>query len=289
MKLVITADLHYDITRSVEPTRCIAEEICGLRADALLLLGDAGGRDVGIVRDCLHLFDRFRGPRFFVAGNHDVWTDPGESSLDRFERVLPRICGDAGFHPLDLEPAVLGHVGLVGSMAWYDYSYRPVELEIPIRFYEHKLAPGAAARLPGYEHLVADASDIPEAALSLGTRWTDGEYVRLGMSDAAFNDHLLARFREHLAATAPRCDVIVAGLHHVPFAELLTTPRGPSWAFGRAFMGSAAFGRALLDEPKARFAFCGHSHAYAHVQKAHVTCTNLGCTYTEKRYEILNV
>ena len=58
MKLIVTADLHYNVTRSKEPARKIAEEICGLCADALLVLGDIGGRDSAIVSDCLHLFDR---------------------------------------------------------------------------------------------------------------------------------------------------------------------------------------------------------------------------------------
>ena len=164
MKLVVTADLHDDITRSAEPARRIAAEICSLRADALLLLGDVAGRDPRIVSDALHLFDRFAGARFFVAGNHDLWTDPGGDSLDRLERVLPELCREAGFHPLDVEPAFMGSVGLVGSIGWYDFSFHPERLGIPLRFYQAKIAPGAATRLPGYEHLLADTSDVPEAA-----------------------------------------------------------------------------------------------------------------------------
>ena len=98
MKLVATADLHYDIARSATPARRVAEVICGLRADALLVLGDAAGRDVGILRECLHLFDRFDGPRFFVAGNHDIWTDPGQDTIERLEHTLPEVCREAGFH-----------------------------------------------------------------------------------------------------------------------------------------------------------------------------------------------
>ena len=104
---IVTSDLHYNVLRSKQPTLNLAKEVCGLRADALLILGDAAGQDAGIVRESLQLFDRFAGRKFFVAGNHDIWTAPGESSLDRYERGLPEICRQTGFHSLDLEPAVL--------------------------------------------------------------------------------------------------------------------------------------------------------------------------------------
>src|SRR5438034_1473466 len=103
--MFITADLHYDIDRSRAPTRELAEQICGDDAEALLVLGDIAGLNLQIARDCLHLFDRFKGAKFFVAGNHDIWTNGTESSLERLESTLPKICRETGFHPLDIEPA----------------------------------------------------------------------------------------------------------------------------------------------------------------------------------------
>ena len=289
MRILATADLHYDITRSREPARLIAEEIRGIDADALLVLGDVAGRDSGIVLEALRLFDGFKGRKFFVAGNHDIWTAPGGDSLDKLERELPEICRQAGFHDLDMEPAVLGGVGLVGSMGWYDFSYRPAHLGIPLRFYEAKIAPGAAERLFGFEYLLADRSDVPEAAFGIGTRWMDGEHTRLGMSDVEFCGRLVVRLKDHLAWVAGRCDRIVVGMHHVPFAELVPYTDKPSWAFASAFLGSDQFGRVLLEEPKVGTLLCGHSHKPDRIRCGHVECINVGSTYLAKRYEVLDL
>jgi len=289
MRIVVTADLHYDIVRSRQPALAIAEEICSLDADTLLVLGDVAGRDIGIVSECLHLFDRFAGRKFFVAGNHDIWTSPGSDSLDKLERELPAACREAGFHPLDVEPVAINGVGIAGSMGWYDYSYRLNRLGIPLRFYEAKIAPGAAARSASYAHLVADASDTDDSAFGIGTRWMDGEHARLPMSDVAFCQYLLDRFDEHLCYLSDRCDRIVVGLHHVPFAALVPHTDKPGWAFASAFLGSEQFGEVMLNHPKVRYAFCAHSHKPDRIERRHLECINVGCTYLAKRYEIVTV
>lgn len=291
MRIVVTADLHYDISRSREPARQIAAEICGLHADALLVLGDAAGRQLDILRECLHLFDAFAGRKFFVAGNHDIWTDPGQDSLHRLEHVLPEVVRAAGFHPLDLEPARLNGVALVGCMGWYDFSYRPERLGIPLRFYREKIAPGAAAHLGGYDHLLEERHDIPESAMRIGTRWMDGRHVRLptGMGDAELCDRLAERFDRHLTEIGRDADQVVVGLHHLPFHDLVPQHENPSWAFAAAYLGGEAFGRVLLKHPKVRYAFCGHSHHPVRVQREHVHCVNVGATYTQKRYEVLEL
>ncbi|MBI4578779.1 MAG: metallophosphoesterase [Planctomycetes bacterium] len=299
MRLIVTSDLHYNVLRSRQPTIRIAEQICGLssrrgdaepnRADALLILGDAAGQDTAILRDCLHLFDSFAGRKLFVPGNHDIWTTPDGSSLDRYQRVLPEICREAGFHMLDVEPVVLGNVGLVGCMGWYDFSFRPRELGIPLRFYQEKIAPGAAARMDRYAHLLESTHDVPEETLRMGTRWLDGEYVHLPMTDEEFCGLLLRRLDEHLARVVEMCETIVVGLHHVPFRELMPLNDNPTWAFGRAFLGSEALGELLLRHPKVRHVYCGHTHKAGQTTRGRIQCINTGCTYTEKRYELLEL
>ena len=289
VKLIVTSDLHYNIARSIEPTRALAEEICGLRADGLLLLGDVAGRDLGIVSECLHLFDRFAGRKFFVAGNHDIWTDPDGDSLQKLEHDLPAVCEEAGFHPLDLEPARLDGTGLVGSIGWYDYSYRPGWLNIPLRFYEHKIAPGAAARFGRYRHLLDETEDVPVAAMQIASRWMDGEYVRLDMSDAAFCDRLIDRLHTHLDAMATQCSRIVVGTHHLPSRAIFPESHEPRWAFATAYMGSEAFGQAILAYSQVKFAFSGHSHRGMCARSGHVTFVNVGCTYTRKLYDLIDL
>jgi len=289
MRIIATADLHYDIARSRQPALDIADEICRQQADALLVLGDAAGRDVGSLRDSLRLFDRFAGAKFFVAGNHDLWTDPGGDSLHRLEQELPAVCREVGFHPLDVEPARVGHVGIAGSIGWYDFSYRPEELGIPLRFYEEKIAPGAASRLGGYDHLLADVTDVPPSAFQIGTRWMDGEHIRLPMSDLDFCHRLLGRFEEHLTRLSEECERIVVGLHHLPFPELVPPASKPSWAFASAFLGSPQFGEVIRRFPKIRCVLCGHSHKSDRLHVDHIECINVGCTYREKRYEVIDV
>ncbi len=287
MRIVITADLHYDVTRSQEPTRQLAREINTLDADALLILGDVGGRDVGIVGECLSLFDRFAGRKFFVAGNHDIWTHPGHDSLHRLEVELPAICAEHDFHDLDLEPAVLGEVGLVGSMAWYDYGYRPEWLGVPLRFYEAKIGPAAAARRPDTEHLLGD--DIPPQAMDVAARWMDGEYVRMDLNDVELCRRLHDRLVRHLNEVSPHVRTIVAGLHHLPFEEIVPRSTKPTWAFASTYMGAAMFGETLRNEPKVRHVYCGHSHRGMGMRQGGLTCVNVGSTYVHKLYDLLEL
>lgn len=289
MKIVLTADLHYNVHRSRQPALAAAQEICDLQADALILLGDAAGRDLSILQEGLHLFDRFAGRKFFVAGNHDLWTEPGDCSLQRLEHILPAVCRQAGFHPLDAEPAIIEGVGLVGCIGWYDYSFRPFHLDIPLRFYQAKTAPGAAARIDGCEHLFRDTADIPETAMRIGTRWMDAVHIRLPMSDVEFAHHLLERLTGHLDWAAQRCDRMVIGLHHVPFWEMVPRSPKPNWAFASAFLGSELFGELLLAQPKVCYALCGHTHRYLRMQHHHIECIDIGSTYLAKRYEVLEL
>lgn len=289
MRIIVTADLHYDVARSVEPTRRLAEAICGLRADALLIVGDVGGQDLGILEECLRLFETFNGHRFFVAGNHDIWTDPGGDSLRRLEVELPALCRAVGFDALDAGLRVIGRVGFVGSMGWYDYGFRAGWLEIPERFYAAKVAPGAAARLDEHAHLLADPEDVPDHARDLGVRWMDGVYVRMSLSDRELCDLLAGRLADHLREAAAASDVIVAGVHHLPFRELVPPTDHPRWAFASAYMGSERFGDVLLSEPKVRHVFTGHSHRGLCIRKGELTCVNIGSTYEHKLYDVLDL
>lgn len=289
MKLLITADLHYNISRSQGPSRRLAGKICKLRADGLLVLGDVGGRDLQIVREALRLFEAFEGCKYFVAGNHDIWANPGEDSFDRYRRVLPDLCREVGFHPLDVEPAILGGIGLAGSIGWYDYSFRAEELGVPLRFYEAKISPGAASRLPGYEQLLVETSDISDLAMEAGTRWMDGQHVRMEMSDLEFCEHLVRRLAAHLDQLSAECESIVVGMHHLPFRQMVPINHRPGWAFARAYLGADRFGRLLLKYPKVKYVYSGHTHRVMHTTCGHIRCVDVGSTYICKRYEALEI
>ena len=61
MKILVTSDLHYDITRSREPTRDLARRVCAKGGDALVLVGDTAGARLEPLGEALTLFDGFPG------------------------------------------------------------------------------------------------------------------------------------------------------------------------------------------------------------------------------------
>ena len=143
MKILITADLHYDLGRSRAAARELAARVCAAGGDAVVLVGDTAGARLHWWREALGFFAGFDGRKLLVPGNHCLWCREGEDSIDRYERVLPEVAGEFGFELLDHAPVVLDGVALVGSVGWYDYSFREACLGIPTAFYRAKVAPGA--------------------------------------------------------------------------------------------------------------------------------------------------
>ncbi len=288
MKIVATADLHYNIARSKLPTEQLAAHLRSVKPDVLLLAGDLAGQRLAVLEDCLRLFEPLDCPRLFVPGNHELWTTPGQNSLRRYERTLPELCRRCGVHYLDAEPFFVDHVAFVGNIGWYDYSFRSPRLGIPDRFYQAKVAPGAAAVLDQHRHLL-DGDGLDDQALKISTRWMDGVHIRMDLDDRQFTSRLLGRVVAHLEAASGRADRVIAALHHLPFRELVHYNSDPNWDFANAFMGSELFGQALLAEPKVTDVFCAHSHRPGRMTKGHLTCVSIGSTYTKKRYEVLEL
>ena len=289
LRVIATADLHYNIQRSRGPTEELAKKLVATSADVLILAGDSAGIDTRALAECLALFERFPGQKLLVPGNHCIWANAGQSSWDKYESILPRVAAEHGFDFLDQQPIIQEDVAFVGNMGWYDYSYRDESLAIPQRFYEHKVAPGAAARLPQHQHLLSGYSDVSAEAASIVVRWMDGHWVRWTFSDAQVTTMLADRFAKHLEWAAQRARTIVAVTHHLPFAGMLPKPTRPAWRFANAFMGSELFGQAMLGQEKCRLAICGHSHCVDELTIEHVRCVNVGSTYRHKRFASFDV
>lgn len=289
MRILITADLHYDLRRSREPARELARRACAAGGDALVLVGDTAGADLATLRECLDLFAGFRGAKLLVVGNHCLWCADGEDSLRRYEELLPRAAGEAGFVVLDHHPQVLGEVGLVGSVGWYDYSFRDESLGIPVAFYRAKLAPGAASHRGADGLIDAHRAELTPRHYGIGVRWMDGRHVRLPVSDEEFVGVLAEKLRRQIAELSGRVGRIVALIHHLPFAEMVPRDRPDRFAFAAAFMGSARLGRVLTGEPKVTHLYCGHSHWPGRWRIGHIQAVNVGSTYTEKHLETLNL
>lgn len=141
MKIVVTADIHYGIGNNQRLVQKLAKKIIKTKADVLLLVGDIFAFNQQLLVECLKLFTPFGGDKLFVAGNHDLWTR-GADSLKIYEKVLPRITKQCGFHYLDQKPFIKGKVGFVGNIGWYDYSFKDKSKPIPPQYYSSKQWPG---------------------------------------------------------------------------------------------------------------------------------------------------
>lgn len=286
MHFIATSDLHFEVPRSAGPARELAAEICRSRADALILAGDiAAATKPGLMAESLALFAGFAGRKFLIAGNHDVWTVGGDA--DEVHAGLGAVCRDAGFHFLDDGPAVVGDVGVAGNMGWFDLAFRKPELGIPLRFYEAKIAPAAAAIIHEHAGLLApDAGEAPSPrGRAVRARWMDGVRVRRRMSDAEFLDDCLARLERDLSALDARgVRAIVAAVHHLPFAELVPSLyMDDAHGFAAAYMGSPRIGGVLLAHPRVKVLVCGHSHRRTDATIGGIRCLNPGSSYEFKR------
>ena len=313
MRILVTADLHYDIARSRKPAQELAERVCDMHADAMVLVGDTAGADLAQLTECLRLFGGFGGKKLMVAGNHCLWVQPSDNdpalpdnkpvderrttclgpSMRRYMELLPRAAAEAGFGLLDHQPAIIRDqagqtMGLVGSVGWYDYSFRLDGLGVPEDFYRAKVAPGAANYMQEHRHLVeANRHALTEQHLEMGSRWMDGVRVRLGISDEDFVELLARKLERQLGQIAPQVDQVAAFIHHLPFKEMIP----PDWpkraAFAAAYMGSQAIGSVLLACPKITHVYCGHSHWSDTRTIGHLKVINVGSTYVQKNLAVL--
>jgi predicted phosphodiesterase len=284
MRVLLTADLHYNHARSKPLADALIDDMNRAGGDVLVVIGDTATHEGDSLEQCLSRFN-FSGPKLIVAGNHELWTR-GDDSYAIYTEELPRRVRALGWHWLETDPFVAGDVAFAGSVGWYDYSFAQASLEIPLRFYEQKVSPGAAAYLGSYQHLIDGAADLSPRALQIVARWNDGRYVRLHRSDAEFLRELTDRLDRQLTSLA-HVKHVVAAIHHLPFAQLLPPPRAAQWDFAKAYLGAESLGRTLLRHENVRHAFCGHSHFPAEATVNHITAVNIGSGYRWKTFKSL--
>ncbi|HEV2293278.1 MAG TPA: metallophosphoesterase [Tepidisphaeraceae bacterium] len=285
MRVLITADLHYNHPKSQPLAEELIDSINDAGGDVLLVVGDTAASDGDWLERCLSRF-RFAGEKLFVAGNHELWTN-GPDSFELFNHQLPRRVRGLGWRWLQDEPFIAGDATIVGSIGWYDYSLAQESLGIPQRFYEAKISPGAAEQLDEWSFLLDREDDVPPHAREVVARWNDGKFVKLKRSDATFTELLCDQLEAQLMARAGKR--IIAAIHHLPFRELLPPPRTAQWDFAKAYLGSRRLGEVLLRCPAVTKVFCGHSHFPAEATVGHIRAVNIGSGYRDKTYKVLDV
>lgn len=286
MRLLVTADLHYNHRVS----RPIADELIGRMnqtgGDVLLVIGDTACGDGDALERCLGQF-KFAGPKLFIAGNHELWTN-SHDSYALFHETLPKRVRALGWHWLEGESFLADDVAIVGTIGWYDYSFAQKTLGIPRRFYEQKISPGAAERFEELSHLFTPSGDISPTAQQIVARWNDARHVKLGRSDEQFVTERLTDLAASIQRVA-EARHIVAACHHVPLRELLPSSHSAQWDFTKAFLGSDRFGALLLQQENIRHILCGHSHLAVEARLGPVHAINIGSGYRWKTFREIDI
>ncbi|MFT3788583.1 MAG: metallophosphoesterase [Tepidisphaeraceae bacterium] len=287
MRLLVTADLHFNHPRSHDGAVDLIRRMNQEQADVLLLVGDTSIGDGFELERCLVLFE-FAGPKLILPGNHEMWTKGVADSWTLHEEILPRRVEALGWQWLPKAPFVRDDVAIVGSIGWYDYAFAVESLHIPRAFYEAKASPGAVLYTGHPEHLVDLAGLLPDPAPRLVARWNDRKFVKLPFSDEEFVSRECERLRTHLEAVRSARSV-VAAVHTVPMPQLLPERHSEQWDFARAYLGSPKLGETITAFDNVSHILCGHSHWPIRTTVGRIEAINIGSGYREKRYLVLDI
>src|SRR3569623_2428781 len=102
MRLLATADLHFNHPRSRALAIDLIDQMNAAGGDVLLLAGDTAVADGDDLEQCLSRV-RFAGPKLFLCGNHELWTR-GSASYHAFTVDLPARVRALGWHWLETDP-----------------------------------------------------------------------------------------------------------------------------------------------------------------------------------------
>jgi predicted phosphodiesterase len=241
MKLIVASDIHYDpnghLTAPDEVKEMI-QKISLERPDAVILAGDIS-HGAASFEACLALFKGCRVPVGVLAGNHDIWMDKeaGFSSEELWSYQLESLTIKQGAIWLEKQNMRFGKVGIVGSMAWYDYSAID-----PAQKKSHQ----------------PDVLETLKACFNNDAHWIDWQRKDRDVA-AELREKTLKRLRE--MAAQPEIEKIVV-VTHVPILEeqMERNPEDAQWGLTNAYFGHLTMGDEVVKEPKVTAIVSGHTH-----------------------------
>ena len=140
MRIVVFSDPHADINTQFlidnnmkeKCTEILVNTLDSNRPDVLICAGDVTPETNLQITVLTSIREETESDFYlFVPRNHDIWfkkpanhSGKASSSLDKYQRLIPKICQEIGFTFLLGNPLAINKVGFLGSIGWYDYSFR---------------------------------------------------------------------------------------------------------------------------------------------------------------------
>jgi len=236
LKIAAISDLHVLPDGSDRNLlESIKRRVEDLEPDVFVIAGDISDR-LDVISNSLSQLKVDSCTNLYVAGNHDIWFEDGKtpSSLEKYSKHMNEICRTNGFIHLPDHHFISGNTAFVGSIGWYDYSFRRFELEIPLEHYEQKEHQGAV--------------------------WYDLFKIDWGYTDIEATDLFNQKLEYDLSTLPENITRIVYVSHHLPFRELTVYKNRLPWDFHSAFMGAQSTGRILENDRRVVLSISGHSH-----------------------------
>jgi putative phosphoesterase len=255
LRIAAVSDLHVRSNGSDnELILEIHERVKELDPDVFIIAGDISASTT-ILADSLFKLYVDGCINLYVAGNHDIWfeQDRGLSSLEKYSHTIGNICKKHGWIHLPDQPYIMESTAFVGSLGWYDYSFRCDNLQIPEEAYEEKQYGDAV--------------------------WYDVFNVDWNLTDKEATDLFNRKIEYDLSLVPDEVDGIVFVSHHLPFKELTLYKQRLPWDFFSAYMGAVSTGKILLEDNRVFLTISGHSHIRSKITLDGITAITVPIGY----------
>lgn len=268
LKIAVTSDIHIGTLGHLRDLKSYISSLEKEGFNFLLIAGDlvSRGANHSDFRKALDILSSFSGYVLLTFGNHDLWTVKG-SSLSIY-RNLPKNLGISNVHILDGNPFLCGRVAFVGSVGWYDYSFRKVPPSFESLFspYVFEFKNNGNVELLKWKEIKLHHYKDKTCVVSKDgkhwkkTVWQDKYYIHWDLTDVEFLDLTINTLVKDIERVYSQVDEIIVLTHHLPFADFVPDIPDPSWSFHRAYLGSVKLGEVLKRYDKISHIFFGHSH-----------------------------
>ncbi|MCB1192801.1 MAG: metallophosphoesterase [Leptospiraceae bacterium] len=261
MKIAYLSDIHTDAKINLKFLEPVILEIKKADPDIFILAGDITHK-INILLQTLQLFDTILCPKLAIPGNHDIWSTTEITSFQKHEKILPEIFSQFGWHWLPGNPYKLSELAIVGTMGWYDYSFRHKKADISLQTYRSK------------RH-----GDFV---------WMDGVYGKWEKNEKKWSDSeildWLLEIAEKDILSVKDFQTIVFVSHHIPLEDILYQNLPiTKYSFLRAYMGSEKIGHLILKYPGIKYVICGHRHIATNTKVGKIKCYSNPLGYPRER------